>query len=98
MNIKKELEYIELSNTQIHEVLQFPSSNFHILKSFHDSLLLVVIIYCQCKYDYFILLILYNIFVLCNCGYIFVIVFDDAKKISRPNALCFNELVIVWEA
>ena len=62
-------------NRQIHEVLQFPSTSFHILKSSYDSLLLVVIIYSQGKYDHFILLSSYNIFVLCNCGYIFVIVF-----------------------
>ena len=49
-------------NTKIHEILQFPFTSFHILKSPLDSLLLVFIIYCQCKYDHFILLSLYNIY------------------------------------
>ena len=30
------------------EVLQFPSMSFHNLKLSHNSLLLVIIIYCQC--------------------------------------------------
>ena len=49
-------------NTKIHEILQFPFTSFHTLKSPLDSLLLVFIIYCQCKYDHFILLSLYIIF------------------------------------
>ena len=47
----------------IHEILQFFNISFHILKSFHDHLLLVFIIYCQYKYDHFILLSLYNILI-----------------------------------
>ena len=54
---------IENKNTQIHKILQFPSTSFHVLKLSHYSLLLVFIIYCQYKYDHFILLNLYNIFV-----------------------------------
>ena len=66
--LKKNLVYIELSkkkkkHKQIYKILQFPSISFHILKSFHDSLLYVFIIYCECNYDNFILLSLYNIFV-----------------------------------
>jgi len=37
--------------------------NFHILKSSHNSLFSVFIIFCQYKYDHFILLNLYIIFV-----------------------------------
>ena len=37
---------IENKNTQIHEILQFLSTSFHILKSSHDSLLSVFITYC----------------------------------------------------
>ena len=65
------------THTQIDEILQFHSTSFHILKSSHDSLLYVFIIYCQCKYDHFILLSLYNIFVLSYCGYIFVIFYKN---------------------
>lgn len=54
---------IKNKNTQIREILQFPSTSFHVLKLSHYSLLLVFIIYCQYKYDHFILLSLYIIFV-----------------------------------
>ena len=48
---------------QIHEILQFLSMSFHILKLSHDSLLSIFIIYYQCKCDHFILLSLYNNFI-----------------------------------
>ena len=51
------------THTQIHEILQFFYTSFHILKSSHDSLLSIIIIYCQCRCDHFILLSLYNIFI-----------------------------------
>ena len=51
------------THTKIHEILQFFYTSFHILKSSHDSLLSIVIIYCQCRCDHFILLSLYNIFI-----------------------------------
>ena len=50
-------------NTQIYKILQYLSISFYILKSSHDSLLYVFIIYCECNYDNFILLSLYDIFV-----------------------------------
>ena len=49
--------------TQIHEILQFLFTSFHILKSSYDSLLSIVIIYSQCRCDHFILLCLYIIFI-----------------------------------
>ena len=56
--------------------LQFLSTSCHILKSLHDSLLSIAIIYCQYRFDHFILLNLYNIFVfmqlslsICYCFY-----------------------------
>ena len=57
------LSYRKKKNTQIYEILQFYSTSFHILKSSYDSFLYDFIIYCQFKYDRFILLSLYNIFV-----------------------------------
>ena len=69
-------------NTQIHEILQFYSTSFHILKSSHDSFLYDFIIYFQFKYDRFILLSLYNIFVfmqlwlyICQIFFFFIKIF-----------------------
>ena len=60
-NLKKKKKNLNILSypkkyTQIHEILRFHSTSFHILKSSHNSLLYVFIIYCQCKYDHFILL------------------------------------------
>ena len=54
---------LKKKNPPLYEVLQFLSISFHILKSSHDSLLSIVIIYCQCRCDHFALLSLYNIFI-----------------------------------
>ena len=88
------MSYRKKKNTQIHEVLQFSSSNFHILKSSHDSLLLVVIIYCQCKYNYFILLSLNNIFVFMHLGLYIVIVFIKYFKLNDKTQPHLHYIII----
>ena len=37
------------TRSQIHDILEFSSVNFYILKSLYDNSLSIVIIYCQCR-------------------------------------------------
>ena len=47
---KKRTSYIDKKKMQIHKVLQFPSTNFLILKSLHDNLIINVASYFSFKF------------------------------------------------
>ena len=56
---------------QIHEILQFLSMSFHVLKSLHDNFLSIVNVDVTILFCYVCITFLF----LCSCHYLFVIIF-----------------------